>query len=141
MDSLCRVLYFKGSRHPRARGRGAAARGLEPVDLLQVSSGARLRQQLEPCDSCLPALALGGIGGSVDASVLGALCLSQLRGGGVEVEEGRGGGGEVVDAADDEVARCHLGRVGEVELQGYPGQCVEQVGIDSGNAGCVVEGR
>jgi hypothetical protein len=46
-----------------------------------------------------------------------------------------------VDSADDEVAWRHLGSVGEVELHGDARERVQQVGVDAGDAGCVVERR
>lgn len=139
MDSLCSVLDLKGSRHARARGRRTATGGLDAEYLLQVASGTRLRRQLEPRHGSLPLTALGRASGGGDARVLRARRLAQLHGCGVEVEEGGRHADEEVMAADDQVARRHLGGIGDVELQGYLRERVEHVGVESGDAGCVVE--
>ena len=142
-DLLCAVLDGESSGHACAGGRWATAGGLDAVDLLEVAGGAGAGEELEPGDGGLVPLAAGRIGGGVGGVVLGAGDLAELHGGGVEVEEGRGGVGEEVLARDGQVDGTDARRlvVGQVELQGDLGQHGQEIGVGGGDAGGVEEGR
>lgn len=137
---LRRILHLKDSRHPLARSRRTATCRLDTKDFLQSTSRPVPRQQPQPRDSSLALLALGCISGGGRAGVLGTRGGSQGAVILVEVEEWRCGVGEVVHAADGQVAGRH-GRNGlglrEVELHGDLGEHVEQVGVGGGHAGGV----
>lgn len=146
-------MNLKSSRHTGTGARGTATRCLDAVDLLQAARGALTRLELQPRHGLLALLARGGVGRGVGGGRLCAGGLAQLAVGGVEVEEGRGGVGEVVVAADDVVAWCQgvggggrekvgqvVRRLGEVEGQGDAGEHVEQVRVGGCDAGGVEEG-
>lgn len=152
-NSLCAVLHLKGSRHTGTRARGTSTGRLEAVDLLQVTRGALAGRQLQPRHGRLALLACRRACGGGGRGGLCARGRAQLSVGGVEVEEGGGGVGEVVVAADGVVARCQgfggggrekvgqvVGRLGEVECEGHAGEHVEQVRVGGCDAGGVEEG-
>jgi len=141
---LGRVLDLEGSAcDASTRSRCSAARSVEPVDFLQVTSRARLRDELQPRHSTVPHIVLADdrAGRSRGSVVLGEVALAERHGGRVEVEEGRRGVGEVVVTRDDEVGGRErlLVHVGEVEDKRDLGQGGEDVGVACRDAGRVEE--
>lgn len=143
MNVLCRVLNLKSSRHPLARSRRTPTSRLHTEDLLQIPRSTSRRQQSKPRNSSLALLTLGRISRRSRAGVLGAGSRAEGSDALVHVEEGGRGVGEEVDAADGQVAGDHgadgLG-LAEVELHGYLGEHVHEIGVGGGDAGGVEEG-